>query len=1184
MGKCWQSDFFNLFAFSLSKKYLNGEIYMKKKKFLMSLLIINLIFGSIPLPALAGTVQPELTNMLTGSPNEFNKGDATLESMFQFHKDIPRYNWGPEVPEPATLKGVTYTLADNVVTVNSDTTKNIKSVQQVLNQNSTTTESIGRVISQGGLVKADQLKNTAGISALKPGTVFVDLENDLAFKVPTIPGELGDQFQGYVPVVRPTMQESIKSFDIPQQKVQLKNANVTHFVKDANGNSLDKYLKKPGQTHVMSQNANMEPLKPTHLENIIAEFNFPEEGVGLKGTLPSGGEVLVNVKGYLALGDMALDGYYHKWDYAFYFSVAEELQLQATLAAQLKEEVRIPILGVDVAFDSKIGSIAGGLFLVVGVDGKFTLQIESRQWMKLNKVGLKGKNAYYVPYTIKPFREFGPYGFDLDSHFNGAINGYVKAGALLELSLLGLDIVGAGVFAGMGASTAISGDYVEADLYGIVQAYIKFLGKHKNIINWTPTILQKKQANNAGYIVTFKEACAYRDEVWGNLQFDSGVKGNLPEKDKDVTLIVKNALGNEKSYYKKTDDKGDFHFTGVNLQKDDKITLYLKEKYSTNYVRSAPINPTFPFNKVFVTEVDFFNDYVSGYLPSVIVKNWSNEENQEITFDQSKSQNSSIKLKISQNEYPVILDSQGYFKLDLTNVTPQNTASVELTFDDWVINSSKVVPTVDFKAELVRTPISYEKTIENTKPVDITKLLETVVITNMRGTKVYDGDAALTVKGYTQDAIGCYLINPDTGLPILQAFGLPEQTQPVKLYPLQGDVDESFGASNFTNTVVKKWYWEAKPTKVTATPAISTTPTPIIRPVITPVIPHITLPKATRTITTTPEVGFRTISIDKTKPILLALSQNNEMPALNTNYIQPKESNLENLLSDMPQNSFTLSYDEKFDKYEDYPYDHYSQLADGSYSMKWDDKIVIIYEGAEIILEVKDERRDSSGDPKFETLSSEWSDKNVEGMLNRYIDKMGGALVFPMPDELGKLKGISNITNIPSWSVKSVQKMVDTGIMDLGSGQTFKTGIVNRSECAAYLVHGFGINQDMKQSVFSDIVPSNPYIPEINAAVTSGLINGYNKDTFGPKDPVTREQLAVIIIKGLKYKLGNKLSLPIAKKEFTDKEFFSSWSANAIYEVSSLGIMNGYPDGSFRSKGNVTFNEMAVILNNVQNF
>jgi hypothetical protein len=118
--------------------------------------------------------------------------------------------------------------------------------------------------------------------------------------------------------------------------------------------------------------------------------------------------------------------------------------------------------------------------------------------------------------------------------------------------------------------------------------------------------------------------------------------------------------------------------------------------------------------------------------------------------------------------------------------------------------------------------------------------------------------------------------------------------------------------------------------------------------------------------------------------------------------IQSKEMDIPELLQGAPQHIITLLYDDLFDSYEGYKYDIYSDLVDGSYTIRWDDKIVIIYEGAEIILEYKDDRKETEGDSKFETLTGDWTGKNVEMMLNRYMEKMGKSLVFPMPDEMIK--------------------------------------------------------------------------------------------------------------------------------------------------------------------------------------
>lgn len=205
--------------------------------------------------------------------------------------------------------------------------------------------------------------------------------------------------------------------------------------------------------------------------------------------------------------------------------------------------------------------------------------------------------------------------------------------------------------------------------------------------------------------------------------------------------------------------------------------------------------------------------------------------------------------------------------------------------------------------------------------------------------------------------------------------------------------------------------------------------------------------------------------------------------------IRPVEPDLSLMFPRFPQNSFLLRFDDQFDQYTDYKYyntdigklENYSEQSDGTQTIKWDGRVVIPYEGAQIIVEIKDERRDDGGDSKFEKLSAEWLNKDVEVMLNRYMEKMGGSLVFPMPDEINKANGIANIGVLPAWSKQAAQKMVDARIMDLGGGGMFKSGNVTRSECAAYLVHAFGIAPEMKKSVFSDIVPANPYIPEINA-------------------------------------------------------------------------------------------------------
>jgi hypothetical protein len=368
-------------------------------------------------------------------------------------------------------------------------------------------------------------------------------------------------------------------------------------------------------------------------------------------------------------------------------------------------------------------------------------------------------------------------------------------------------------------------------------------------------------------------------------------------------------------------------------------------------------------------EADFFNDYVKGYVPSAIVKDWTNDSQKEIVFETAKSPYSSINVKLPQKEVPVTLDSNGFFNLTGTNIKPSDSAFCELKFDGWVVDSTPISPTVDFHAQEIRIPFSNEKTVEKGKPVDVTKLSETIIITNMRGTKQYTGDASFTASAYTQASTGCYLINPDTGLPLLQVSSIPAQTQPVKLSVVQDASEDAFGASYFTNTIIKKWFWEPRPAQTPAARSIA----PIKPPVV--IVPK-------------PASGLIN---PKIPPVLT------------------KEIDIAKILTNLPQHSFTLSYDDPLDRFEGYHFDIYSSLIDGSYTIRWDDKIVIKYEGAEILLEIKDYRRETSGDSKFENLSGDWTQRNIKGMLNRYMEKMGGSLIFPMPDQMYKEQGQNNM-------------------------------------------------------------------------------------------------------------------------------------------------------------------------------
>ncbi|KKU80170.1 MAG: S-layer domain protein [Candidatus Peregrinibacteria bacterium GW2011_GWA2_47_7] len=57
-----------------------------------------------------------------------------------------------------------------------------------------------------------------------------------------------------------------------------------------------------------------------------------------------------------------------------------------------------------------------------------------------------------------------------------------------------------------------------------------------------------------------------------------------------------------------------------------------------------------------------------------------------------------------------------------------------------------------------------------------------------------------------------------------------------------------------------------------------------------------------------------------------------------------------------------------------------------------------------------------------------------------------------------------------------------------------------------------------------------------------------------------------------------------ASTGFTDQNDFDEWYKSAVMKLNYLGIINGYPDGSFKPNNNVNRAELAVILSKYDDY
>lgn len=162
------------------------------------------------------------------------------------------------------------------------------------------------------------------------------------------------------------------------------------------------------------------------------------------------------------------------------------------------------------------------------------------------------------------------------------------------------------------------------------------------------------------------------------------------------------------------------------------------------------------------------------------------------------------------------------------------------------------------------------------------------------------------------------------------------------------------------------------------------------------------------------------------------------------------------------------------------------------------------------------------------------------------------------------------------WAIDSINKFVSSGIIEGYEDNTFRPdNNVTRAEFVKIVNKTFGFTEEGEVN-FTDIDKNSWYYQDLKKATKAGYISGYEDGTFKPNDSITREEVAEIL-KNLTNLKGDGIL------EFSDINSIGKWAIDAVDTVSDNGFMNGYEDGSFRPKNKLTRAEAVVILDRFSN-
>jgi len=159
------------------------------------------------------------------------------------------------------------------------------------------------------------------------------------------------------------------------------------------------------------------------------------------------------------------------------------------------------------------------------------------------------------------------------------------------------------------------------------------------------------------------------------------------------------------------------------------------------------------------------------------------------------------------------------------------------------------------------------------------------------------------------------------------------------------------------------------------------------------------------------------------------------------------------------------------------------------------------------------------------------------------------------------------------WAQANIEQLVALGaIGGYPDGSFAPEKSISRAEFTSILVKAFKL-EGAADKVFADT--QNHWAKDaIAVAYANNIISGYDNDKFGPDDPITREQMAVMVVKAA------KLELVSGEANFTDSNRISTWAAEAVNTAYSNKLISGYPDQSFGPANNASRAEAATVIFN----
>lgn len=186
---------------------------------------------------------------------------------------------------------------------------------------------------------------------------------------------------------------------------------------------------------------------------------------------------------------------------------------------------------------------------------------------------------------------------------------------------------------------------------------------------------------------------------------------------------------------------------------------------------------------------------------------------------------------------------------------------------------------------------------------------------------------------------------------------------------------------------------------------------------------------------------------------------------------------------------------------------------------------------------------------------------------------------------VGPVLGYSYFTDVARhWASSDITELANKLIVEpRSSSSNFEPNKnITRAEFAVFIAKGLGLAGDEASARRFPDVSSGTTAAYIGAAAKAGIINGNADGTFKPNSNITREQMALMMVRAMEYAGYNTSMNGASTATLTKfKDAAKIQSKETVAKAVKEGIIQGVTTNTFQPQGNATRAQAAVMLKRV---